>query len=249
MFSPLDLESGGVRSLATIYGFLHTLSRSGKEEPIIPATTEKLISEICASERVFGSYEGGPLGVRNGWDIKSFNSPKPMMGEDEEDLLGGPYPYPFYVFVNKVSGNVIVGSLRYTISNAVIEHLNFFLSRRANRTLQRISFDIEAIRQAIEEGLEEGLFATLVQLDVNDFSSNIQSISISGDDVLGVDFLSRFDADAFRARQIGLRVSSSFAESCRLQKGGEMQFYSDRLRDLELCLGSVYRNSAIVFNY
>ncbi|WP_299602521.1 hypothetical protein [uncultured Tateyamaria sp.] len=216
---------------------------------MLPEEIEANIHDVCDSERIFSSYEGDKLEEINGWQVRSFLSPKPMMGEDDDGFLSGPYPYPFYVFVNKVSGNIIVASLRYTITNSIIENLNYFLSHRMNKTLQRLSFDIEAIRRSIERGEEEAIFATFVQLDVNDFSSKIETLSISGGDVLGVDFLNRFDVKSFRARQIGLRVSTSFSETCRLQGTGGMQFYSDRLRDLEISLGSVHRSDAIVTNY
>lgn len=232
--------------MATIYGYLHSLSSLGSEDLIAPTEIEGLIFDMCASNTVFDDYKGSRLQRRKGWEIKSFNSTKPMMGEDEADLLGGPYPYPFYIFVNKISGNVIIGSLRYSISNVIIEHMNYFLSRNAKRSLQRFSYDIQAIRKAIEDGDEDALFATLIQLDVNDFSSKIESVSVSGDDVLGESFLNRFDSKTFQARQIGLRVSSSFSESCRLQGSGGMQFYTNRLRDLELCLGAVYRSNAVI---
>ena len=263
-----DIGSVGANILTTLYGYLHTLARGSEngqaERTMTPTEVAQLISDACHSNSAFGEYKGGQLESQAGWEIRTFKSLKPLMGEAENDLIGGPYPYPFYIFVNKISGRVIIGAFRYSICNAIITHLNYSLSLQANKRLHRFSFDVETIRREIESTAQKEIerkakpdnekeaenipLVTLIQLDVNDFSSKIEAISISGDDVLGVNFLKRFSPDAFQAKQIGLRLNSSLSESCRLLRAGGMQFYSNRLKDLEICLGFVFRSQAVILD-
>lgn len=231
--------------MATIYGYLHKIAKIKGEVELGPSMIEQSIHDALRSRREFRLRRDVKGGGNKGWHHYFFDSAKPLMGEDDDDLHGGPYPYPVFLYVNSHTGNVIVGSVRYAITNVVIDHINFFL----RRNLQRLAFDVQKIRERLEGDSERNFFATTIQLDVNDFSSKIDNISISGGNILGVDFLSRFSIGAFTARQIGLRTSTSPIESCRLHGGGGIQFYTDRLRDLELCLGFVSSSGALLTNY
>ena len=232
--------------MATFYGYLHgePVFKGGPTQSSVEIADD--LSEVLALKREFSKNSSSKFETKKGWSVHDFLSEKPLLGEDEDDLYGGPYPYPFYVLVNPISGNVIIGSIRYSITNIIVERLNYFLS---HKKLQRLSFDVQKIRQAIESDIEKQFFATHLQLEVNSFSSKIDSLSLTGDDILGVNFLTRFGVDAFTAKQIGLRVSGSTGESVRLLRGGGMQFYSDKLRQLETCLGFVSKNYALFSNY
>lgn len=202
---------------------------------------------IIGSQREFGKYDGD-LNPRHGhWQVYRFISRTPLKREDR-DLLGGPYPYPFYLYINPFTGNVIIGSDRYTITNAVVQSLNYHLKRN----LVRNSINVDKIARAMlsdqESGSDKRFFATNIVIDVNSFGDKLESLTLSGSDVFGSGFLSKHVQFDYVARNIGLMVAGNELESVRLLNNGGIQFYTDRLKDLETCLGFVNTTGAFSKN-
>ena len=220
--------------MATFYGYLHSWDFGGTKPGFDIAQQNHIISNALNNRKDFTTYSGKSLPPFRGWETYRFFSPRALMGE-EIDLIKGPYAYPFYIYRNTFTGNILIGSWRYNITNHIVQALN----QTIDTNLVRISINVQKITVQLTKEKEKGFFASNLQIDVNSFGSHLDTVSLSGADVIGSGFLKIFKPNDYTARQIGLRVSESGSESVRLQSNGGIQIYSDGLRALEVCLGFV----------
>lgn len=224
--------------MATLYGYLHSWPDFGENAAKTAHSGRSKLIETIENRRDFDDYTRRALPRYRGWNLFDYLSPRPLMGE-ELDMVEGPYPYPFYLYHNPFTGNVLIGSIRYNITNRIVEILNFALKTN----MLRLSIDVDKITKEIMDNRdgdkEKRYFVSSLQLDVNGFGSKLESIILNGSDIIDSGFLERFESTDYTARQIGLRHYESELESARLLNNGGIQFYSDRLRSVEQALGYV----------
>ena len=222
--------------MATFYGYLHSSPFKDISEKESAERTEDVLLRLFHSDDAFAPYKGklAPRGVS--WRSFRFISKVPLKSEDP-DMIGGPYPYPFYVFVNRQTSNIVIGSERYPITNAVIQKINLRLPRH----LIRNSIDVDKIAKHIldskSRGLKKSFYVTNISIDITSFGNKVEGMTLSGSDILGSSFFSDHVTYDYLARNIGLMLPGRGVESARLYSNGGIQFYTDRLGELGQCLG------------
>ena len=224
--------------MPTLYGYLHSWSHEKAEAPDVSDFVAALEQSLI-SRPEFGPCNAQILPSIGNWDPYLYRSPRPLMGEEEGSMFKDGYTYPFYVYINKLTGNVVIGSYRYRITNEIIEFINYYLKVK----LVRNSINIQKITDFVMAGQllhrNKRVFVSQLTLDVHDFGSKLQSMTLYGFDVSDSGFFQRIQKIRFTAKQIGLMIPGASIETTRLQHGGGIQFYSERLRDLEKILGVV----------
>lgn len=233
--------------MATFYGYLHSWTHTPDRHEKNNHEETNELSTILQSKNEFEKYTGKSLNKFRNWETYRVISQRPLMGE-EPDLFPGPYPYPFYLYKNPLTGNVLIGSLRYNITNHIVETLNFFLTRNLIRNSINVQKVTNSIIEKREKREKKDFFTTNLQLDINSFGSKLETLTLYGSDVIDAGFLDIFSSGDYTARQIGLTTPESSAESARLLGHGGIQFYADRLRELEKCLSFVHSIGGFIRN-
>lgn len=171
------------------------------------------------------------------WAVFRFMSPKPLLGEEpHHDGMGHRYAYKTYVRVNEKTGTLVIAGARYTVTEEVVRTFNTYV----RPSLQRRVINIKNLSEhLLERGTEKRFAVTHLTADVPGHGTAVTSISLSGDDIGGADFLVE-ERVQFTIRQVGVRPANYRAECGRFGSVGSVQFRTDLLDNFELFLVYAY---------
>ena len=233
--------------MAKLYGYLHSHNQGISGGENAAEQTQSQIDNALQLDPHFSSRTKSkpqPL-AHSTWQPFLYASEHPLRGE-LPDMIGGPYHYPFYVYLNRHTGNVILASLSYSITNSVVSTIN----NRMTRNLVRNSIDVDRITKAMVgrrlSNEEKKFFITHLKVDVNSDGDKIETLSLDGTDLLGSDFFSGYLQFEYVAKDVGLKLSGETYESAKLQRHGGIQFWENKFKEVEVCLGFVTSINAFI---
>ncbi|MBL3706147.1 hypothetical protein GI582_26100 [Sulfitobacter sp. BDSS02] len=174
----------------------------------------------------------------------------------QPDFVGGPYVYPFYLRENKTTGNILIASELFIITNEIVKSINKRLSPNLSRFhinvskimeyldsptdfLAKVRLSEESRRRLGERAETKEYFTTRLHVSVTKYGKKLDSMTLNGNDVLNSGFVEDFGMSDFTARSIGLRHKDDYSETLHIQATGGIQIYDDRMHNLESSLGLI----------
>jgi len=239
--------------MATFYGYLHSQ----------PQTTSGNFIDILLGldGGGFAPKRSNRLVEVSGWDQADFISRRPLRSDDikrseQPDFIGGPYHYPFYLRENRATGNILIASELFLITNEIVKSINTRLSQNISRFHINISKLLEFLDDPekflatekvpgqsrellVKRSKTKEYFTSRLHVSVTKYGKKLDSMTLNGNDVLKSGFLEDFGMSDFSARSIGLRHKDDYSETLHLQATGGIQIYDDRMGNLESTLGLI----------
>lgn len=179
---------------------------------------------------------GGRQPRASRWKRLIFESPQPLLGE-EPGFVPSVWTYKVHLRVNDKTGTVIIAAQRYTITDAVVQVINF----KVTPNIRRKVINVGEVSEHLLAPSPQQFAMTYYMADIPGYGSALSTISLHGDDIAAADFLVN-ERNNFTARQIGVRPLSQKAECGRFSNTGQIQFRDENLDTLERFLSYTYEN-------
>lgn len=212
-------------------------------KPAEEVPNSKRFAEALLSIKAFRPIEENSITRARRWSVYRFLSPKPLLGEEpHHDGMGHSYSYKIYVRVNEKTGTLVVAGSRFSVTEEVVRTFNTYI----RPSLQRKVINIKGLSDhLLERGREKRFAVTHLTADVPGYGTAVNSISLTGDDIGGSDFLVTERAE-FTFRQIGVRPVDHRSECGRFGSVGSVQFRTDLLGNFEQFLVYAYKHGLYI---
>ena len=225
--------------MATYHGYIVNWSGLKRSEfQNKGATRTELFAEKLLKIEAIQEYRdrdsNKPISEQFGWKHLVFVSNEPLLGEDIELSKTKKWSYKFLIRVNLITENIILGTQSYKVTRA----LRYLLNANLRPSFRNVAIHVDKLADYLLEHLGEGFAITKLTMDAPKYGAALGTVMLFGEDIAQASAL-RTEIIEYKARQIGLRLTSSSVESAQLGSNGYLKFYDDRLQDIEKCLGFV----------
>ena len=218
--------------MTALFGYIFTWDGFNQAED--DGYSESFLSKISNLKQF--SKAGGRQPSTSRWKQLIFESMQPLLGE-EPGFVPSPWTYKVHVRVNDKTGTLIIATRRYTVTDAVVQAINFNITPNIRRKVVNVG----EVSEHLLAPSPQQFAITYYMADIPGYGSALSTISLHGDNIAAADFLVN-ERKNFTARQIGVRPLNQKNECGRFSNTGQIQFRDENLGMLERFLSYTYEN-------